>query len=265
MNIEIIPLSALHAHPANSNVMSAEMLGKLTTHLKRSDRYPPLIVRAIPAPAPGSMMPDASGSVMPGAPGRTTRGEACFSMPGAPGSATRGEACFSMPGAPESKCESPAAPHVNAVPPLDEQTQYQILDGHHRAVALEKIGCDSARCVVWDVDDDEALLLLATLNRLQGQDDPRKRGQLLKQLQEKLPKLEALLPEAKVKLQRLLTLAQGQPPVPRPPRVAEQLPAPVHFFLPPAQKKFLESKLADIGGTREQALMNLAGWCGEMA
>ncbi|MCC6680056.1 MAG: ParB-like nuclease domain-containing protein [Phycisphaeraceae bacterium] len=246
MNIEIIPLSALHAHPANSNVMSAEMLNKLVAHLKRSDRYPPLIVRVMPAlgTEPGTVCPDRTRRVRLGpTPGNATQGEACFTCGGStPGDSTH---------APKNK---------NLAPP----PHYQILDGHHRAIALQKLGRDSARCMVWDVDDDEALLLLATLNRLQGQDDPRKRAQILKQLQAKLPRLEALLPEAKQKLQRLLTLAQSQPPAPRPPRVAEQLPAPVHFFLPLPQKIHLEAKLAQIGGTREQALMKLAGWEGEL-
>ena len=39
------------------------------------------------------------------------------------------------------------------------------------AEALRRLGRASARCEVWAVDDDEAMLLLATLNRLQGRDD----------------------------------------------------------------------------------------------
>ena len=52
---------------------------------------------------------------------------------------------------------------------------YEILDGHHRAAALRRLGRTTARCEVWEVDDDEALVLLATLNRLQGRDDVLKR------------------------------------------------------------------------------------------
>ncbi len=56
---------------------------------------------------------------------------------------------------------------------------HQVLDGHHRVAALRRLGRATARCVVWEVGDDEAKLLLATLNRLEGSDDPRKRGRLL--------------------------------------------------------------------------------------
>src|SRR5262245_14781034 len=57
--------------------------------------------------------------------------------------------------------------------------RYQILDGHHRAKALRQLGRESAECMVWDVDDEQADLLLLTLNRLHGEDDPQRRGALL--------------------------------------------------------------------------------------
>lgn len=185
MEIETIPLNSLHAHPHNSNVMPDELFAKLVRHVKRTDRYPPVLVR----------------------------------------------------------------PHANV---------YQILDGHHRVAALRELGRDAARCVVWEVDDDEALVLLATLNRLQGVDDPRKRGVLLAKLSASrdASAMAALLPDARDRLERLMALAQ-EAPRPRPASVAHELPCAVHFFLLPDQKRALESKLKAIGGPRETALMSL--------
>ena len=59
---------------------------------------------------------------------------------------------------------------------------YEILDGHHRVEVLRDLGCATACCQVWDVDDREAKILLATLNRLQGEDVPIRRAELLDSL-----------------------------------------------------------------------------------
>jgi ParB-like chromosome segregation protein Spo0J len=138
--------------------------------------------------------------------------------------------------------------------------KYQILDGHHRVKALRMLGRAEARCVVWDVDDAEALLLMATLNRLQGRDDLRKRASLLSDLSA-IPGhdhagLARLLPEDLPDLNGLLAL-HAAPQNPRPPRALEDMPVAVHFFLLPAQRDTLEQRLRDLGGDREDALMRL--------
>jgi hypothetical protein len=150
------------------------------------------------------------------------------------------------------------------VRPLDAG-RFQILDGHHRVLALRRLGRTEAQCVVWAVDDAEALVLLATLNRLEGTDDPRKRGALIAELA-KLPGLDAStlalqLPEQAEDLQRLMVLAQ-RAPAPRPPKALADMPVAVHFFLLPAQKRELEAALdrfkGDDGqGAREHALMTM--------
>ena len=67
-------------------------------------------------------------------------------------------------------------PHLIVRPMPGETGAYEILDGHHRAEALRRLRSETARCEVWEVDDDEALVLLATLNRLQGRDEVRRRA-----------------------------------------------------------------------------------------
>jgi ParB-like chromosome segregation protein Spo0J len=74
---------------------------------------------------------------------------------------------------------------------------YELLDGHQRAAVLQRLGVVDARCYVWPCDDATALMLLATLNRLEGQDDPRLRAELLRDLAAVLSadELALLLPE----------------------------------------------------------------------
>ena len=45
---------------------------------------------------------------------------------------------------------------------------FQIINGHHRYHALAKLGYEAADAIVWDVDDEQTDILLATLNRLGG-------------------------------------------------------------------------------------------------
>lgn len=138
----------------------------------------------------------------------------------------------------------------------DAEPAYQILDGHHRVEALRRLEHDAARCIAWEVDDDEALLLMATLNRLSGDDDARQRAALVGKLNDRhdLKTLATLLPEQRDQLEKLLTL-RDPPPAPRPPQPMEQMPQPVHFFLLPEQRRRLEARLKQLGDTREAALM----------
>lgn len=195
MTLETVPLTDLAPHPLNSNVMPPAMLDKLTEHLRRNDRYPPLIVRANPDRSQG---------------------------------------------------------HAEA-------PRYQLLDGHHRAHALRAAGRDTARVLIWDVNDQEATLLLATLNRLQGEDDPRKRSALLLELSQHLSvrELAERLPEDGDKVRQMLKLAQAPPPAPAPPRETEATPVPVHVFLLPAEKRRLTALLNQLDEAQDRALMKL--------
>lgn len=75
--------------------------------------------------------------------------------------------------------------------------EFQLIDGEQRWRILPRIGHVDALCYVWDCDDETALLLLATINRLRGEDVPGLRSALLTELDRLLPRdvLETLLPE----------------------------------------------------------------------
>ena len=135
-----VPLDDLLPHPLNSNVMPADLQAKLKAHIKRTGRYPFLVVRPHPEK-----------------PGR-----------------------------------------------------FQVLDGHHRVAILRDLGHTEARCDVWDADDREAKLLLATLNRLQGQDLPIRRAQLIHELlgEMNMGDLAGLLPESDAQLEELHALLE---------------------------------------------------------
>jgi ParB-like chromosome segregation protein Spo0J len=82
-------------------------------------------------------------------------------------------------------------------PHSEEADAYQILDGHQRLEALRRLGRAEAHCYCWPCDDRTALILLSTLNRLEGQDDPRLRAELIRELSQlaSLEELALLLPE----------------------------------------------------------------------
>jgi ParB-like chromosome segregation protein Spo0J len=136
----MVGLDDLVPHPLNANVMSDDLREKLRAHIKRTGRYPFLIVR----------------------------------------------------------------PHP------EESGKFQVLDGHHRIAILRDLGHTEARCDVWDVDDREAKLLLATLNRLEGQDIPVRRAELIHALlgEMSLGDLAGLLPETDTQLEDLHSLLE---------------------------------------------------------
>jgi ParB-like chromosome segregation protein Spo0J len=136
----MVPIDQLRPHPLNSNVMPDDLRAKLTAHLKRTGRYPFVVVR----------------------------------------------------------------PHP------DDADKFEILDGHHRVEILRDLGHPEIRCDVWQVDDREAKLLLATLNRLEGADIPVRRAQLIHELlgEMSLDDLGGLLPETDKQIEELEALLQ---------------------------------------------------------
>ncbi len=87
----------------------------------------------------------------------------------------------------------------------DKADYFQIINGHHRYHALAKLGYETADCIVWDIDDEETDVLLATLNRLGGSDELAKKLKLLKRLSKRTEAniLARILPQTRSQIERL--------------------------------------------------------------
>jgi ParB/RepB/Spo0J family partition protein len=91
---------------------------------------------------------------------------------------------------------------------------FQIINGHHRCRALKELGYKTAEALVWDVNDQDTDILLATLNRLAGSDVLDKKLALLKRLNKsafdgRTAKLAKLLPQTSNQIKRLTELAMS--------------------------------------------------------
>ena len=144
----------------------------------------------------------------------------------------------------------------------DETGCYQLINGHHRRQVLTQLGYASAECVVWPLSDAEALLLLATINRIGGSDDLAKRAKLLARLQREIGDNELIraLPETREKLAKVLALNQPALPV-APQDLALPLEA-MTFFVTKAQKATIVAALTKMkpgaGSKRSEQLTALA-------
>ena len=119
---------------------------------------------------------------------------------------------------------------------------FEILNGCHRIKALAQLGAENVQCVVWDVDDAQALVLLATLNRLCGSDEPNLKAELFKGLAERFDTkaLSKLLTESRRGIERLCAM----PAVPARPALPEKaFLNPVCFFLNDEQKASLDTAI----------------------
>lgn len=85
---------------------------------------------------------------------------------------------------------------------------YEILNGHSRLNALQVLGVSSAKCDIWEINDIESRLFLATLNRVKGAEAPELRMSLLLELLQAIPKDELALhlPETIAHLEQLESL-----------------------------------------------------------
>ena len=90
----------------------------------------------------------------------------------------------------------------------DKAGYFQIINGHHRCQALKELGYKTADVIVWDIDDEQADILLATLNRLGGSDVLDKKLALLKRLNARwgTRELARLLPQTAKQIERLTNL-----------------------------------------------------------
>jgi len=122
---------------------------------------------------------------------------------------------------------------------------YQIINGHHRWLALKKLGYEQADVIVWDVDDGEADILLGTLNRLCGSDMLDKKVALLKRLSERTApaELARLLPNTKKQIEKLIQLTSCKLQSPNVNRKSEMFLDSLVFFVSGKQKKIVEDAL----------------------
>lgn len=99
-------------------------------------------------------------------------------------------------------------PPLIARPHPELPGDWQLLDGHQRTDVLRGLGHTEAIVFPWECDDETALVLLGTLNRLEGEDVPARRAELLAELTALMPtdELAALLPENAAAIEETLAL-----------------------------------------------------------
>lgn len=119
---------------------------------------------------------------------------------------------------------------------------YQIINGHHRKKALEKLQAAVADCIIWDLDDKQTDVLLMTLNRLSGSDMLGKKIAILKRLNAQIEtkNLSRLLPQTKKQIEQLTNLKLPQIPL----RQAQNLATPLIFFVTESQKQTIEKAIS---------------------
>jgi ParB-like chromosome segregation protein Spo0J len=123
---------------------------------------------------------------------------------------------------------------------------FEIINGHHRVCALKELGYGSAECVVWEVDDKEAALLLATLNRLSGSDVLDKKVELLSRLRGEFSagELAGLLPQTKVQIEALINLRRPILPAVPDKTASGGLATPLVFYVTVEQLKIISEALS---------------------
>ncbi len=119
---------------------------------------------------------------------------------------------------------------------------FQLINGHHRRRALEQLGYRHADVIIWDVDDEQTDILLATLNRLGGSDELSKKLALLRRLNEtfKSSRLSKLLPQTSRQIEQLVNLKVPAAPA----AVADSLFNPLVFFVTDEQKRIIEEAMS---------------------
>lgn len=138
---------------------------------------------------------------------------------------------------------------------------FQIINGHHRFEALKQLGHKTCDCVVWDINDDETNLLLATLNRLCGQDILETKCALLEKLNARLKvdELAKLLPQTKTQIQCLIDLHKEKLKIELAEPSQESFAHSLVFFLSTEQKQIVDRALSLVqlnAGSKTKAQRN---------
>lgn len=121
---------------------------------------------------------------------------------------------------------------------------FQIVNGYHRWRALMELGCKSVEAVVWDIDDEETDVLLATLNRLGGTNVLNKKLALLRRLNQRTEArdLAKRLPLTAKQIERFAQMSAGflKPN----PSAEKAIAHPLVFFLDDVQNEILEKAMS---------------------
>jgi hypothetical protein len=98
-------------------------------------------------------------------------------------------------------------------PHPSEEGKFQVINGHNRLRVLRTLNYRAVNCVVWNLDDDQSRLYLATLNRLSGNEIPERRAALLDNLLQTfdVDELTALLPDDRKQIEELRRLSSLKP------------------------------------------------------
>lgn len=129
---------------------------------------------------------------------------------------------------------------------------FQIINGHQRYAALRQLGRPTADAVVWDVNEEQTDLLLATLNRLGGRDTLDKKLALFRRLSTgaSLRTLAQRLPQTRGQLERLVN---GRPPAQPAERRRAVFAVPVVFFVDRGQAGIVEEALTQVTAGRPRS------------
>lgn len=135
-----------------------------------------------------------------------------------------------------------------------KRDHFQIINGEHRCKALAKLGYKTADCIVWDTDDEQTYILLATLNRLVGTDKLDKKLSLLKRLNKKIKvyELAKLLPQTSKQIEQLINLKMSRrlmsvKDFSNPSTMLRT--GPIVFFVNDTQQETIEKALSSAGET----------------
>jgi len=152
-------------------------------------------------------------------------------------------------------------------PDDDRKTCFQIINGHHRWQALRELGYETAEAIVWDIDDQHADILLATLNRLGGSDVLDKKMALLKRLNQRMEarELAKLLPQTARQIERLTSILDTRLSIPDEHRASRSNYRALVFFVNDKQQEIVENALSaaltsasEVEGQRTKAVKNAA-------
>ena len=146
---------------------------------------------------------------------------------------------------------------------------YEIINGRYRRRALQELGYQSVDVIIWDIDDEQADILLATLNRLGGSNVLEKKLSLLRRLAERTDagNLAKLLPHTARQIERLVQIHSSGTVCTQSMKsvsdgaVRPTLASPQVFFLSETQQRIVDRALSlgkENRGQKSQAAKNAA-------